>query len=111
MNVAPCLLFLTYGQKEGARRSLRLVRQPDESGVGVVCLSSGTKQAFYTFKEVPCEIGGRGFVMHRLGLGELYHVRIGRPEDRSCECLGFLAHGMCKHVLALTALVDHSPAP
>jgi hypothetical protein len=57
--------------------------------------------------EIPCEIGGRGFEVHRLGLGELYHVRVGAPQDCSCECLGFLRHGHCKHILGLLTLLQN----
>jgi hypothetical protein len=65
----------------------------------------GARSFFYTLHEIPCDIGGRGFAVHRLGLGNLYHVRIGALEECSCECLGFLAQGRCKHVLGLLALV------
>lgn len=88
-------------------RSVRLVEPPDADGVGVFCLTKGAKQAFYVFKEIPCDIGGRGFIVHRLGLGGLYHVRIGQPAECSCECMGFLAHGHCQHETALLALVEH----
>ncbi len=86
-------------------RSIRLVQPPDRDGVAVFSVSAGKATAFYTLREIRCEIGGRGFAVHRLGLGTLYHVRIGRPEECSCECLGFLAHGRCKHVLGLLALL------
>ncbi len=63
---------------------------------------------YYVFREIPCEIGGRAFALHRLGLGSLYHVRIGAsPEDCSCECMGFLHHRKCKHILGLLALTGH----
>jgi hypothetical protein len=87
------------------RRSIRLVRSPALDGIGAFQVSAGTESAFYTFREIACEIGGRGFAVHRMGVGRLYHVRAGRPEDCSCECLGFLAHGRCKHVLGLLALM------
>lgn len=86
-------------------RTITLVRPPDGRGVGVFCIGDGKKWQFYTFREIPCEIGGRGFAVHRLGQGTLYHVRVGEPEDRSCECMGFLRWGHCKHVGGLTALV------
>jgi hypothetical protein len=86
-------------------RTIRLVRSPSADGVGVFCVSVGEKSAFYALREIPCEIGGRGFAVHRLGLGELYHVRVGAPEECSCECKGFLVHGHCRHVLGLLALV------
>src|SRR5262245_6394510 len=86
------------------RRTIRLIRSPARDGVGVFCVSEPATATYYTLREIPCEIGGRGFAVHRLGLGNLYHVRIGRRTDCSCECLGFLAHGRCKHVLGLLAL-------
>ena len=62
---------------------------------------------YYVFREIMCDIGGRAFELHRLGLGNLYHVRVGTTKQCSCECLGFLAHGKCKHVLGLLALTGH----
>lgn len=94
-------------KKRSAGRSIRLVHPPDATGVGVFSLTSRSEEAFYAFKEIPCAIGGRGFAVHRLGLAELYHVRVGKPEDVSCECLGFLAHGNCKHIRGISALLEH----
>ncbi|MGL6097226.1 MAG: hypothetical protein ACRC7O_15690, partial [Fimbriiglobus sp.] len=55
-------------------RTITLYRTPDRYGVGVFkIVANGTAQ-FYTFAELRCEIGGRGFAVHRLGLGTLYHV-------------------------------------
>lgn len=92
--------------KKPKERSARLVRSPAGDGVGVVCLTVPREQAFYTFVEIPCEIGGRGFAMHRTGLGTLYHVRVGEAEDCDCDCRGFLRWGYCKHVLGLLALIQ-----
>lgn len=86
-------------------KAIRLVRSPDNNGVGAFCIRAGSSLTYYTFREIPCFIGGRGFAVHKLGLGTLYHVRVGRDADCSCECLGFLAHGWCRHVLGLRALV------
>lgn len=85
-------------------RTIRLVRPPTTDGVGVFSITTGGRVQFYAFHEIPCEIGGRGFAVHRLGLGNLYHVRVGRPADCSCECLGFLRWDRCRHVLGLRAL-------
>ena len=89
------------------KRTLRLLLSPTAEEPGVLRLTVGKKPQFYTFQEIPCEIGGRAFAMHRLGLGELYHVRVGQGTDCSCECLGFLRHGRCKHVMGLRALIEH----
>ena len=87
------------------KRTIRLIRSPSIDGVGVFCVNDGKAAVNYAFRAIPCDIGGQGFAVHRLGLGQLYHVRIGRPEDCSCECLGFLAHGRCKHLQALLSLM------
>jgi len=88
-------------------RFIRLLRPPSEHDAGVLAITAKKKTAFYVFKEIPCAIGGRGFIVHRLGMGEVYHVRVGAPAECSCECMGFLRHGNCKHVQGLLALVGH----
>jgi hypothetical protein len=93
--------------QKGTRRTIRLVRVPTTDGVGVFCICDSRQTAYYAFHEIPCEIGGCGFAVHRLGLGALYHVRVGKRENCSCECLGFLAHGYCRHVLGLRTLLRH----
>ncbi|MSU78168.1 MAG: hypothetical protein EXS16_08735 [Gemmataceae bacterium] len=88
-------------------RLIRLVRQPDDRGVGVFAITKDARTQYYVYCEIRCDIGGRGFAVHRLGLAELYYVRIGSPIESSCECLGFLRHGYCKHVQGLSALIGH----
>jgi hypothetical protein len=85
-------------------RTIELVRPPDDQGVGVFRITVGNKSQFYAVREIRCEIGGRGFAVHRLGMGTLYHVRVGKPGDCECECLGWLRWGKCKHVAGLLAL-------
>ncbi len=92
-------------------RTISLAREPDGRGIGVFYITNGWDSQFYTFREIPCEIGGRGFAVHRLGMGTLYHVRVGGPEERSCECLGFLRWGHCKHVSGLAALIQQGRLP
>ena len=86
-------------------RTIRLVRSPRVDGVGVFCVTDKRSEVNYVFREIPCEIGGRGFAVHRLGLGPLYHVRVGTVLECSCECLGFLAHSRCKHIQGLLKLL------
>jgi SWIM zinc finger len=92
-------------KKRPLARSIRLIRPPDETGVGILCIATRAREASYAFKEIPCSIGGRGFVLHRLEPGEIYHVRVGKPEEISCECLGFLRHGNCKHIQGILTLL------
>jgi hypothetical protein len=89
------------------QRSIRLLRSPRPREAGLMAITNERKTNYYAFNEIPCEIGGRAFALHRLGLGNLYNVRVGRPDDCSCECLGFLQHRRCKHVLGLLALTGH----
>jgi hypothetical protein len=88
-------------------RSIRLLRPPRNGGAGLMTIATERGTTYYVFKEIPCDIGGRGFALHRLGLGNLYYVRVGTPEECSCDCPGFLSHGRCKHVLGLLALTGH----
>src|SRR5687768_6441741 len=71
----------TSPRRKKPTRTIRLVRSPEADGVGVFCVTVGASTAYYTCREIPCEIGGRGFAVHRTGLGTLYHVRVGGPED------------------------------
>jgi SWIM zinc finger len=86
-------------------RTIRLVRSPTGDGIGVFSVTVANRACYYTLYEIACEIGGRGFAVHRTGLGTLYHVRIGSARECSCECKGFLYRGSCRHVLGLLALI------
>lgn len=92
-------------------RTVRIERPPDADGVGVFRIDMDGKAQFYTFLEIRCDIGGRGFAVHRLGQGELYHVRVGVPGDMSCECMGFLRWDKCKHISGLMALIKKGELP
>lgn len=89
-------------------RVIRLVRPPDSFGVGVFAITVKADTQYYVFKEIACDIGGRGFTVHRIGLADVYDVRIGSPAECSCECMGFLRHGRCKHIQGLAALIGHN---
>jgi hypothetical protein len=88
-------------------RVIRLIQRPGRDGVGVFSITKDHRTYYYAFKEIPCDIGGRGFGVHRLGLANLYHVRVGTAHESSCDCLGFLSRGRCKHVHGLAALIGH----
>ena len=92
---------------QASRRVIRLMQTPDAFGVGVFAVITRKSTQYYIFKEIPCAIGGRGFAVHRMGLGSLYNVRIGAAHECSCECMGFLRHGRCKHVQGLSGLIGH----
>lgn len=87
------------------KRTIRLTRKPDADGIGTFEIRVGRRCENYVFKEIRCDIGGRGFAIHKLGLGTLYCSRTGEPSDTSCECLGFLKTNHCKHTEGLRALI------
>ena len=101
----PCAADLVA--KKSPLRLVRLLTAPTPEEPGILCLTTGKKQAHYVFQEIPCEIGGQAFAIHGLGIGVLYHVHVGEGTDCSCECMGFLRHGRCKHVMALRALMEN----
>ena len=94
------------GKRAPKRTTFELVRTPRVDGVGIFSVTAKRDAAIYAFCEIPCEIGGRGVAVHRLGISNLYHVRVGLPEDCSCECMGFLRHGNCRHIEGLLALIQ-----
>ena len=97
----------------GSARTITLLTAPSAAtrGVGVFRITVGRQSWFYTFCELRCDIGGRGFALHKTGLGTLYHVRVGAPPNNSCECMGFLARDTCRHVLGLRALIRQGKLP
>jgi hypothetical protein len=86
------------------KRIIQLMLSPKKDGTGLFSVTERKKTQYYTFWEIPCDIGGRGFALFRLDRGDVYHVRIGPVEDCSCECLGFLAHSHCRHIETLLQL-------
>jgi hypothetical protein len=86
-------------------RSIRLLRPPAGANYGIFAVKLGEETAFYVFREIPCFIGGRGFVVYRLGRRRAYHVRVGKRENCSCECLGYLYRQRCRHVSGLLTLI------
>jgi hypothetical protein len=72
------------------------------------------------YREIPCEIGGRAFMVLRQTLtalggepdivnGLTYHVRISDQEGDSCDCLGWLKWGKCKHVEHMRKVCEEFP--
>ena len=50
------------------------MRPPYADGIGVFCIETDGKCQFYTFREIRCDIGGRGFAVHRWGTRRPPHV-------------------------------------
>lgn len=78
---------------------------------GVLTLTVGKTVGTYDFARLPSDYGIACRVAKRGG-EEPYFVNLD-PEDgrHTCECLGQLRHGRCKHVEALFALYANGKMP
>jgi hypothetical protein len=90
---------------EPPKRVICLLRPPTRRRFGIFSISVEKETAYYVFREIPCFIGGRGFIVYRLGRRRAYHVRVGRRADCSCECLGYLYGRRCRHISGLLSLI------
>lgn len=95
-------------------RSIRVLEQPtpDTDGWGAIEIAVGREKDTYLVHFVPSEFGvaSLGFEVQKLDKGlmdsiDTYHIHLGAdPVAQSCDCLGFLRHGRCKHTEGLDAL-------
>ncbi len=81
---------------------------------GVVLITVGSEAAFYDVSEIDCQFPdcrGFDFVKHDPTRPD-YHVCLSmtNPQDHTCECRGFLAHGHCRHIAA-AIMVAATPKP
>lgn len=86
-------------QRKRVARFCKLTHAADRS---VLTLRVGKKTSRYVCGPILCQLGGKG-VEVRKSDGSSYHVRLDGT-DSTCDCLGFEAHGRCKHVDSLLAL-------
>jgi hypothetical protein len=97
--------------------SIRSLRISDPiHGVRTLVITQDGDRVFYTLKEIPCDIGGRGFRLDKTleASGSdreesSYDVRVDGERDGSCTCKGFTYHKHqkpCKHIAAVQALVQ-----
>ena len=85
-------------------RSVRLVSQA-ATGAFAFCVSQGKAQDRYVGTPVPADFG-TGYRVEKAGEPQSdYHVLLAdAPGSHSCECLGWLRHGRCRHVSSILAL-------
>ena len=69
-----------------------------------VFVVDGERPAFYLHGPATSELPGRAYSVHPLGRADAYHVRVGSPEECSCECLGYESRRICRHILALLVI-------
>jgi hypothetical protein len=100
-----------------AARTVRLALEPFQGNPGVleIRVTSGVKAPRtdlfeYLVTSLAADFG-RGFLLSRFRAPgeedqpETYQANVDGPRS-TCTCKGYLAHGHCKHVSALTALVQ-----
>jgi hypothetical protein len=81
----------------------------DAAGVVLVTEKRGRKETTdaYIVSAVPTQLGGLAFSFRRIterdGETELpiYHILLGGDGVTTCECLGFLRYGRCRHLEAI----------
>jgi hypothetical protein len=76
---------------------------------GLVRILEGHTETFYTLAPVPAD-WGRAFRIckadiHGMEIADPYHVHLDAELGDSCDCLGSLKHGHCKHRSGLRALL------
>jgi hypothetical protein len=87
------------------RRHVAVVKKSEGGEAGVLRVKAGRRLTYYLYREIPCDVGGRGWEVWRLTASEPYNCRTGdRASEICCDCIGFEARGLCRHVLALMAL-------
>jgi hypothetical protein len=63
----------------------------------------------YYAKPIKTDFGvGYELTKFQVDGSEVYHVLLDGPESR-CTCIGFEAHGYCKHVAALQSVQEQEP--
>lgn len=94
-----------------ASKSTRKPRKPVARSIrviepGRVVITVGKLSNEYAVAEFICGVEGRGFRCERFG-AEHYNVLLAKNgQDDRCDCMGFEAHGHCKHQAGLKALLQ-----
>lgn len=81
---------------------------PGADGCGTFIAGRGSGRRLYGYREIACQVGGRGFVVG--GGDDVYFARVGDPDGNdSCECMAFLRGGECKHLAGLRIVAERVP--
>jgi hypothetical protein len=98
--------------RKPALRKVRVWADPTSAMPGIVTITAGRLATDYYLTPLPSDFG-RAFRLEKFSTQgvETYHVLLNGGHS-TCECKGFLKHGMCKdgrgckHIASLTALKE-----
>jgi hypothetical protein len=87
-------------------RSVRVLAPATAGGPGVlVQITVGAEANDYCVRKIPSDFGD-GFEVAKVSGPErpTYHVHLSDEHGQTCECLGYLRWGSCKHTGGIAAL-------
>lgn len=97
------VIHSTKPRQRQLARFARLSREAAGDFLAIRQVFARRPDSFDVYKVEPIAADyGRGLVLHKPD-GTSYCVNLSGP-DSTCDCLGHLAHGHCKHVESLRAL-------
>jgi len=98
------------------RRFIGWVKPLADSDYGAVRITVGRHAHIYLLRAVPTDLGPKqlGYQLEKLDgqmqVVTVYHVLLdARDGYSSCDCLGHLRHGHCKHVAGILVLRQATP--
>jgi hypothetical protein len=102
----------TRTSRKPVARSVRVWDDPTPTMPGIVTITAGKLATDYYLTPLPSDFG-RAFQLEKFTTQgeENYHVLL-NGEHSTCECKGFLKHGLCKdgrgckHIASLNALKE-----
>ena len=72
---------------------------------GIIRITADGKSRYYKVRTIPCDIGGIGWEVSKLGSAVDYYVQIGdNSQDVRCDCIACEATGDCRHIRSLLAV-------
>jgi hypothetical protein len=90
-----------------AERSFDLLAAPTPTMPGILQITQGKLTTDYFLHRLPSDFGTAFRLVKLLGEHTGYDVLLSPDGRHTCECMGALRWGHCKHVSALTALRAH----
>ena len=109
----PTFIELLPPTKSSKHNGIRWQPAANSPSTGILMVDNARGTTTYAVNEFPTPWDGRGFRLVKLTAGtdpeaESYDVFCSRGgQDHRCECKGFLRFSHCKHIAAVSALLDN----